>query len=104
MAAGRDEMTELFPYFAGALLVLIWFRVERTASQISDLQEQLAELRREFGLAPQLSAEPSAQVKKLAENSTRTIEAIRTYRTESGADLRTAKKIVEQLRSIRRDA
>ena len=97
-------MIEMLPYFAGALLVLIWLRVERTASQISELQEQVAEFRREFGLAPQLSAEPSAKVRSLAEDLTKTIEAMRTYRAESGADLRTAKKVVEHLRGTRSDA
>ena len=97
-------MIEMLPYFIGALLVLIWFRVERTASLIAELQEQVAGLHRELGLAPQLSAEASAQVRSLSEDSTKMIEAIRTYRAESGADFRTAKKVVEQLRSARSDA
>jgi ribosomal protein L7/L12 len=94
-------MTALLPYFAVALLVLIWFRVERTAWHISELQEQLAKLRRDLGLALQLSTEPSEQVHNLAANSAKTIEAIKTYRMESGADLKTAREVVEQLRNPR---
>ena len=97
-------MTEILPYFSGALLVLIWFRVERNASQLSELREQIADLRRRLGLEPQYSAEPSEQVRKLSEDSSKTIEAIRMYRAESGFDLKSAKKIIEKLRSARGDA
>ena len=97
-------MIELMPYFAGALLLLIWFRVERTAAQLSALQEQFEALRRGLGQVPPLCDEPSERVRELAADSKKKIEAIRAYREESGADLKRARQVVEQLRSARSDA
>ncbi|MDE2145346.1 MAG: hypothetical protein KGJ24_01510 [Burkholderiales bacterium] len=96
-------MFDMLPYFAGALLLLIWFRVERSAAQLSALQEQLAGLRRDLGLAPALSVEPSRQVRDLAVDSKRTLEAIKAYRADSGADVKRARQVIEQLRSGRGD-
>lgn len=97
-------MTEMLPYIAIALVLLIWFRVERISSQVSQVQETLFEMRRELGLTPKLSLEPSNEVRNLASDPDKTIEAIKTYRMQSGADLKTAKNVVEQLGSARSDA
>ena len=94
-------MIELLPYLVGAIVVLIWIRVERVSCQVMEVQIQLSALRRELGLAPELSAEPSERVKGLAADAKRTVEAIKAYREESGADLKLAKQVVEQLRSGR---
>jgi ribosomal protein L7/L12 len=91
-------------YAASALLVLVWIRVELIAKQLSALHEGLASLQRELGVSPPLSPEPSTKVRQLAVDPKAKIEAIKTYRRESGADLRQAKRIVEQLRSSRSDA
>ena len=97
-------MTEFLPYAAGVLLVLIWIRVELLAKQISNVHEEVAGLRRDLGLSPPLSLEPSEKVRQLAKNPSDNIEAIKTYRTESGADLRQAKQVVEHLRKSASDA
>ena len=91
-------MTDLLPYLGFALLLLILFRVERIGKQISQLSEQIDGLNRELGAAPPLSPEPSKLVRQLALDSSKKIEAIKAYRRESGADLRKAKQVVEQLR------
>jgi hypothetical protein len=91
-------MTELLPYLAGAVVVLLWIRVEHFLRQITDLQSQLSDLRRELGFKPALSIDPSERVRSLAGDPRRTVEAIKAYREESGADVRLAKQVVERLR------
>ena len=91
-------MTEFLPYLAGALVLLIWIRGERNAARLRELHRSLDELRRELGIAPPLSTEPSAEVKRLAAQPGQTLEAIRRYRAESGADVRSAKAVVDGLR------
>jgi ribosomal protein L7/L12 len=95
---------ELLPYATVALLVLALIRVELISKQIAGLREELAALHRHHGLADPLSAEPSQKVRQLAADPKGLIEAIRTYRQESGADLRRAKEVVEGLRTTRGDA
>ena len=84
--------------------MLVWFRIERIGAQVSHLNEQLENLRRELGVSPALSPEPSERVRQIASDSKRTIEAIKTYRQESGTDLKKAKQVIEQLRAVRGDA
>jgi ribosomal protein L7/L12 len=97
-------MMELLPYLAGAAVVLMWIRVERTSTQINALQSQLIALRRELGVAPELSTEPSERVRRLAADASKTVDAIKAYREESSADLKAAKQVVEQLRRGRSGA
>jgi ribosomal protein L7/L12 len=92
---------EVLPYFLGTAVVLIWIRVEQISTQINELQNQMITLRRELGFLPGLSTEPSERVRSLAADATKTLEAIRAYREESGADLKAAKSVVEQLRNGR---
>jgi uncharacterized protein (DUF3084 family) len=97
-------MGELISYFSVAFLLLIWHRLERTTAQIVTLHEQIDELRRELGFLSQLSATPSEQVKALAGDPTKTVEAIRTYRKESGVNLKDAAAVVNDLRKPHPDA
>jgi ribosomal protein L7/L12 len=97
-------VTELLPYAAAALLVLLWIRVELISKQLTNLRQELAALLRHHGLAAPLSTEPSEKVRQLASDPKGLIEAIKTYREESGADLRQAKEVVESLRAARGDA
>jgi hypothetical protein len=88
---------EFTPYLLVLLVVLMWLRAERLSAQITRLHEDLAQLRRDLGVAPPLSPQPSARVRALAADTQTRTEAIRVYREESGADVRQAVRVVEQL-------
>jgi hypothetical protein len=90
-------VAELTPYVLIVLVVLVWLRAERLSAQITRLHEELAQLRRDLGVAPPLSPQPSARVRALALDTQTRTEAIRAYREESGADVRHAVRVVEQL-------
>ena len=97
-------MIELLPYLVGALVLLVWIRVERIGSQLFEIQRAIDQLRKELGVAPPFATEPSEEVRRLALEPGKTIEAIKRYREESGADLKAAKIMVEQLRRQAGDA
>jgi hypothetical protein len=88
---------EFTPYLLIVLVVLLWLRAERLSAQITRLHEDLAQLRRDLGVAPPLSPQPSARVRALAVDTQTRTEAIRAYREESGADVREAVRVVDQL-------
>lgn len=92
-------MSELLLLLACLALVIAWWRIERLAAEVSRLHAQMDQLRRDMGLAPARSSEPSERVQQLAADPGKTIEAIKTYREESGADLKTAKQVVDGLRA-----
>jgi hypothetical protein len=105
VAIGQEGiMVDLLPYAAGALLLLIWLRVELIAKQTSSVQEEIANLRRDLGLSAQLSVEPSEKVRELAKDPRAKVEAIKTYRMESGADLRQAQAVIQRLQGSAGDA
>jgi ribosomal protein L7/L12 len=52
---------------------------------------------RHFNIDPSYFAPPSEQVKLLAADPARRIEAMRLYRQETGADLKAAKALVDTL-------
>jgi uncharacterized membrane protein len=97
-------MVDLLPYAAGALLLLVWLRVELIAKQTSSVQEEIANLRRDLGLSAQLSVEPSEKVRELAKDPRAKVEAIKTYRMESGADIRQAQAVIQRLQGSAGDA
>lgn len=97
-------MIELLPLVTCIALVLLWLRVEKIAAAVFHIDEQIEYLRRELGIAPRLSPDPSELVRQLALDPKKTVEAIKTYREESGTDLKNAKQVVDQLRAARGDA
>jgi len=100
----EPAVAEFLPYVAGVLLVLIWVRVEMIAKHVAVIQEDIAKTTRAFGLSAPLSAEPSERVKQMAADPRKTIEALKTYRQESGADIRQALLILKRLRAPHSDA
>ncbi|MFG6412521.1 hypothetical protein ACG02S_01265 [Roseateles sp. DC23W] len=76
----------------GFIVLNAVLRVERRVSQ---LQAQQAELIRHLGLVP--DTEPSFEVRALARDPKRRIEAIKLYRRQSGAELRDARQVVDGL-------
>ncbi len=85
-------------------LLLIWREVRRLSAHVEATHEQLLQARRDLGQLPPLSDEPSEEVRALAAEASRRIEAIKLYREQSGADLKVANAVVERLRAPRGDA
>jgi ribosomal protein L7/L12 len=60
------------------------------------VEERLARMERPQAAAVPVVLEPSAEVKVLAESGHK-IEAIRLYRQQTGAELRVAKEVVDEI-------
>lgn len=97
-------MEDLLDYLAVIFLLLIWLEVRRIAGYSQATHEQLLQARRDLGQLPPLSDEPSEEVKALAADPKRQIEAMKRYREQSGADVKAASAVIEHLRATRGDA
>jgi ribosomal protein L7/L12 len=95
-----------FELLALGLLLIIWVTLTRIERRLREHEIRLDLLLRHAGIDPSKPAEPSERVKVLAQQPSQRIEAIKTYRRETGADLRSAKAMVESLQKStgRRDA
>jgi ribosomal protein L7/L12 len=83
-----------------ALLLLLMGGALRQLGQRLQEQERLIRLLLDHaGVDPLRTIEPSAQVRSLARDPERYIEAIRAYRMQSGAGLREARAVVDSLRA-----
>jgi len=89
-----------FELLALVLLLIIWITVTRIERRLREHGHQLDLLLRQAGVDPSKPAEPSERVKLLAQQPSRRVEAIKAYRQETGADLRTAKAMIESLQSL----
>jgi ribosomal protein L7/L12 len=87
----------LFEWLAIGALLMIWFTLTRIERRVREQQERLDLLLRHEGIDPSKPAEPSDHVKLLAQQPSQRIEAIKAYRRETGADLRSAKTVIEAL-------
>ena len=79
------------------LLLIIWVTLTRIERRLREHEIRLDLLLRHAGIDPSLPAEPSERVKVLAQQPSQRIEAIKAYRQETGADLRSAKSMIESL-------
>jgi len=79
------------------LLVWVWWSSINLDRRLRSMERNVSALLRHFGIDPRSVAAPSDEVKLLAADRARRIEAIRLYRQETGADLKTAKAIVDTL-------
>jgi ribosomal protein L7/L12 len=68
--------------------------LQRVNSQLRATEAELDALMRHFGVLQGAWAEPSDEVKALAKDPRRHIDAIRAYRQRTGAELREAKEVV----------
>jgi ribosomal protein L7/L12 len=87
----------LFEWLAMGVLLMIWLRLTRIERRLGAQEMRLDLLLRRAGIDPSKPAEPSDHVKFLAQQPSQRIEAIKAYRQETGADLRTAKAMIESL-------
>jgi ribosomal protein L7/L12 len=88
-----------FVLLALGLLLIIWVTVTRIERRLRDHEMRLDLLLRHAGIDLSKPAEPSERVKLLAQQPSQRIEAIKAYREESGADLRSARAMIEALRN-----
>jgi ribosomal protein L7/L12 len=86
-----------FEMLALGLLLIIWVRLTRIERRLGEHEIRLDLLLRHAGIDPSKPAEPSVRVKVLAQQPSQRIEAIKAYRQETGADLRSAKAMIESL-------
>lgn len=84
-------------FFVPLLLAWICWSTFTLDRRMQALEQSLSALLRHFNVDPLSFAAPSARVKELAMDPARRIEAMRVYRQETGADLRTAKSVIDNL-------
>ncbi len=93
------------PYIAlaGAFL-LVYSALRSIERKQTEIEQRLLLLSRHLGLLAEAGSEPSEKVKNLASARKRYVEALRTYRAETGSDLKQAKQAVKSFLSIAGDA
>jgi len=77
------------------LVIALMASLRGVERRLAHIQADQAKLMRHLGMAA--STDPSAEVRELARDPRRRIEAIRLYREQSGMELREAKAVVEAL-------
>lgn len=77
-----------------AALFVMLIRAERRLARIEAQQEALL---RHFNLLAPLDTQPTDEVRALACDPKRRIDAIRLYRQQSGAELKAAVEMIDQL-------
>ena len=83
-----------------ALLLLLMLRaLHQLGQQLQDQGRLLRLLLDHAGVDPQHVIEPSDQVRALAGDPGRYVDAIRAYRQQTGAGLHDAKAVVDRLRN-----
>ena len=90
-------MSRWFEFLIPLLLLWVCWAASGLERRMRALELNLSALLRHFNIDPFSFAPPSAHVKELARDPARKIEAMRAYRRESGADLQTAKTVIDNL-------
>jgi hypothetical protein len=67
-------------------------------SRMRRLEKRLDDIAAHLGVYPVVLQEPSAEIRLMALDPTRYIEAIREYRRQTGADLRSARATIDGIR------
>ena len=90
---------------AVALLVLAWAYISRVndlARQTNQLERMLLAIAKKLDVPlPYIPDPPSQRVQDLAQDRKKKVEAIKAYREETGAGLKEALEVIDQLRSQR---
>ena len=81
------------------MLLVIWIALTRIDRRLRENEYRVNLLLRYAGIDPLRPGEPSERVKVVAQQPSQRIEAIKTYRQETGADLRAAKAMIESLQN-----
>ena len=91
-----DVYVPLACIIAGLLAVIEIFRIDRRLDRMEAVLERLLPHRY---VDPHVSVEPSEAVKLLAADPGSYVEAIRTYRQQTGLGLKSAKAVIDRLAS-----
>jgi hypothetical protein len=90
-------MEQFSTYGIVIVLVVIWWSTISLERKVRDIERNTSALLRHFKIDPTHLAPPSEEVKVLAADPARRIDAMRLYRRETGADVRAAKAVVDTL-------
>ena len=83
---------------AALVLVSLWQWTTRVEKRLRSIERDVSALLRHFKIDPSAAmAPPSDEVKRLATDRARRIDAIRLYRQETGADLKAAQATIDCL-------
>lgn len=86
--------------FLGVLAALILWYCVSADRRISGLERKVNALLHHFGITPAdpaMPGEPSEKVREVAARTRDRIAVMRAYRTETGADVPTAKAVADKL-------
>ena len=81
------------------VLAWVWWSSISLDRRLRSMERNVSALLRHFSIDPCAVAPPSDEVKLLAADRARRIEAIRLYRQETGADVRAAKAMMPRVRA-----
>ena len=94
---------ELYLALAGAFL-FVYLSLRNIERRQSAIELRLLLLSRHLGLLAEADSKPSEKVRGLARDGDKYVEALRTYREETGSDLKQATLAVNSLISSTREA
>lgn len=92
---------ETYWIVAGIVVLLFYFALHQVQRRQADLEHRLVEMSRRLGLVAEAGSEPSEKVQRLAADRSTYVEALRTYRTETGSDIKQSKRVIDPLRPRR---
>jgi hypothetical protein len=95
---------EAYIALAGAVIVYFGFTLRSIERRQSEIEYQLLALSRHLGMFAEAGSEPSENVKRLASDGSKYVEALRVYRAETNSDLKQAKRAIDPLRPRARNA
>ena len=90
-------MNEYLPPLLTFALVLGAYQLLRIQERLRVQEAKLDALLKHLGIIDDSLAEPSDQIKEMAKDPRRRIEAIKAYRIQTGAGLKEAKEVIEAL-------
>jgi ribosomal protein L7/L12 len=90
-------MNENISLFLGLALLLLVYQLIRLSERLKQNETKLDALLKHFEIEWGALSEPSELVKKLAQDLSTRIQAIKAYRQQTGAGLKDAKEVVERL-------
>lgn len=88
----------------GAAFLLVYLALQNIGRRQTGIEQRLLLLSRHLGLLAEAGSEPSDKVKSLASNRKNYVEALRTYRAETGSDFKQAEQAVKSVLSSADDA
>jgi hypothetical protein len=99
LSRGRGPVTQALEFnFVGILVLLIlWSSLRSVSQRLRGLERDASALLRHFNIDPTIVGPPSEEVKRLARDPRQKIEAMRLFRRETGADVKTARETIEAL-------